>query len=155
MNPTDKKSDIPARVEQEHAHLRRALEELRASASSVAEGEDFAQWRLELMWQVRDFKNDLLKHFDLEEEGGFMRDVRRQVPNSDPQVNELLEEHREMELTMDRVLVTLKAMRERDDQELTRLQQEIDEFISTALEHETTEQHLLQRSYYRDYGGPE
>ena len=96
MNPADKSSDLSLQVEKEHEHLRRELEELQASSSTQASGEQFAQWRLELIWQVRDFKNALLKHFDLEEEGGFMRDVRKMVPNSDPQVQELLAEHREM-----------------------------------------------------------
>lgn len=155
MSSHAKNSDIPARVERDHEHLRRALEKLQAFASAPASGDGFPQWRLELMWKVRDFKNDLLKHFDLEEEGGFMRDVRRLVPHSEPQVNDLLDEHRQMEFILDRILEILKAMRKRDDEELGRLQRKISTLASTTREHETTEQHLLQRSYYRDYGGTE
>ena len=154
MSGADQERDISAQVEHEHEHLQKALKALKAAAASDP-GDDFAHWRLELIWQVRDFKNDLLKHFDLEEEGGFMRDVRRRVPNSEPQVQGLLDEHRQMEGTLDRVLTTLKGMQDRDEKMLSRLQNEIDEFVSTIMEHESTEQHLLQRSYYRDYGGPE
>lgn len=155
MSPEGMKSDVPERVEQDHVRLRREMENLQTFTSSVAEGEDFAKWRLDLMWMVRDFKNNLLKHFDLEEEGGFMRDVRRMIPNSDAQVNDLLDEHRQMEFTLDRILEILKSLRERNDQELSRLQRKVSELASTIMEHESTEHHLLQRSYYRDYGGPE
>ena len=155
MSPAEKRLEIPERVEQEHQNLRKALDALQSFSRVAPASEEFAQWRLELIWRVRDFKNDLLKHFDLEEEGGFMRDVRRLVPNSNPQIKSLLEEHKEMERSMDQILASLKAMHERDEQALTRLQEKIEEFARTILDHETTEQHLLQRSYYRDYGGPE
>lgn len=155
MNPADKKSDLSTRVEQEHEHLRRELEQLQSSSSAPASGDDFSQWRLELIWQVRDFKNSLLKHFDLEEEGGFMRDVRKMVPNSDLQIKGLLAEHREMEEALDRILGTLKEMNERDEDKLDRLQNQVGELVTTINSHETTEQHLIQRTYYRDYGGPE
>ena len=155
MNPADKSSDLSVQVEKEHEHLRRELEELQASSSTQASGEQFAQWRLELIWQVRDFKNALLKHFDLEEEGGFMRDVRKMVPNSDPQVQELLAEHREMEQALDRILGTLKEMSVGDEDKLDRLKNQVGELVTTINSHETTEQHLIQRTYYRDYGGPE
>lgn len=155
MNPADKKSDLSTRVEQEHENLRRELEALQASSSAPASGEEFGDWRLELIWQVRDFKNALMKHFDLEEEGGFMRDVHQMVPNSDLQVKELLAEHREMEEALDRILGTLKDMSERNEDKLGRLKDQVGGLVTTINSHEITEQHLIQRTYYRDYGGPE
>ena len=155
MNTKEQNTELSERVEQEHEHLRKELEELTSFSSASPSGDDFYRWRLELIWKVRDFKNDLLKHFDLEEEGGFMRDVRRIVPNSDPQVKKLLAEHREMEGVVDGILAQLKSMVEEDDGELGRLRLNIENLVSTILDHESTERHLIQRTYYRDYGGTE
>ena len=42
-----------------------------------------------------------------------------------------------------------------DEDKLDRLKNQVGELVTTINSHETTEQHLIQRTYYRDYGGPE
>lgn len=150
---TQKKSDVARRVEEDHKSINQEVQKLKISMKKEFEPEDFSNWRLEFIWQLRDFKNRLLKHFDLEEEGGFMRDVLNVAPHSAGKVNQLKDEHDQIILDLDDILAKLKSMQEKDLSELENIRTSLNEIISDLRKHENEEHILLQRAYYREFGG--
>jgi hemerythrin-like domain-containing protein len=115
---------------------------------------EFADWRLGFLWQMRDFKNKLLKHFDLEEEGGFMGDVVAAAPHSEGKVRQLRNEHAQIILTLDDILACLKNIKYTESERLKAIRENIDELVANLRQHEEDEHRLMQRTYYREYGGP-
>lgn len=71
------------KVEKERVLLNKAFREIKLTIMQKITAEEFQHWRLEFLWQLRDFKNSLPKHFDLDEEGGFMRDILKVAPHTE------------------------------------------------------------------------
>lgn len=147
------KAEVAAKVEKDHAHINHDIGKIKISMMKEVSGEAFSNWKLEFVWELRDFKNRLLKHFDLEEEGGFMQDVLTIAPQSERKVKELKMEHSEIIADLDRILVRLKNMQGKDDKRLQEIRVALNDLTATLRQHETEEHELLQRAYYREYGG--
>ncbi|MFQ5605310.1 MAG: hemerythrin domain-containing protein [bacterium] len=148
------KSKIAQQVEKDHDLLRQDIGDLKITFWEEVLPEDFSNWRLECIWQLRDFKNRLLKHFDLEEEGGFMQDVLNVAPQAERQVQQLKAEHEQISAQLDEVLAELKEMPEKDAKSLDTIRTKLNDIMNTIRKHENEEHKLLQKAYYREYGGP-
>lgn len=148
------KIDVAKKVEKEHVHLNKAFGEIKLTIMQEVTAEEFQNWRLEFLWQVRDFKNSLLKHFDLEEEGGFMRDVLKAAPHTGNKIEELKKEHVEIIEALDKIIDQIKLTPEKDGDKLNAIRMGINEMMSTLCNHENQENDLMQRAYYREFGGP-
>jgi hypothetical protein len=149
-----KTKTIIAKVESDHQDIKSDMHKLKIELDKNISADDFASWRLNFLWQMRDFKNRLLKHFDLEEEGGFMRDVIRLAPHSERKVKHLKNEHAHIVLALDNIIARLKSLRFTETECLKSLHDSIDELMLTLRQHEEEEHTLMQRTYYREYGGP-
>ena len=44
------------------------LENIKIGLNTWIESDDFVLWKIEFVWQMREFKNNLYKHFDFEED---------------------------------------------------------------------------------------
>ncbi len=148
------KPSIVSQVEDEHVVLKQEMGALSLFAMQEKTNNDFGDWRLQFVWQLRDFKNRLLKHFDLEEEGGFMRDVLDVSPQSFNKVEELKAEHEEIASDLERITATIRGMRERNSETLQTVRSDLNDIITVLRKHESDENQLIQRAYYREYGGP-
>ena len=148
------KSKAVSRVEEEHQQLKQEMAVLKLFAMREVLNEDFDDWRLEFVWQLRDFKNRLLKHFDLEEEGGFMHEVLAVSPQSQHDVEQLKDEHLAFSKEMDRVIESVRSMRVRNPELLQLVRVNLNEIILNLRNHENDEHRLIQRAFYREYGGP-
>ncbi|MFQ5500660.1 MAG: hemerythrin domain-containing protein [Candidatus Zixiibacteriota bacterium] len=151
---TKSKPTVVTQVEDEHILLKQEMGALSMFAMQEKMNSDFGEWRLQFVWQLRDFKNRLLKHFDLEEEGGFMRDVLKISPQSLRKVDDLKAEHEKIAADLDRLTATMRAMRERNSEVLQSVRSDLNEIIVALRKHESEENQLIQRAYYREYGGP-
>ena len=149
-----KKSRIAEQIEQEHACLKRDMGNIKNELSRDVIDEDFADWRLELIWRLRDFRNHLCKHFDLEEEGGFMTEITEEAPERVSQVNQLESEHGQILADLDGILTDLKHIELKDSSRLEDVRKRVTELISTLGSHEAAENELIQKVYYREYGYP-
>lgn len=147
------KTSIASRVEQDHREINRQMAQLQASMKSDVRSEDFSGWKLEFIWQLRDFKNRLLKHFDLEEEGGFMRDVLDAAPQFELKVNQLRDDHDRIAVGLDRLTSQLKRMQKIDPSRIERIRAGLAGIMTDLREHENEEHILIQRAYYREFGG--
>lgn len=150
---TKSKPTVVTQVEDEHILLKQEMGALSMFAMQEKMNSDFGEWRLQFVWQLRDFKNRLLKHFDLEEEGGFMRDVLKISPQSLRKVDDLKAEHEKIAADLDRLTATMRAMRERNSEVLQSVRSDLNEIIVALRKHESEENQLIQRAYYREYGG--
>ena len=151
---TQKELGVAHKVEEEHKGLSQQMGEIKMESVKEVSPEDFPNWRLELIWHLRDFKNRLLRHFDLEEEGGFMKDVLSTAPESQPKVSELKAEHRQFSRKLEEIMNALKGMHKKDSEKLDKVRNKLNEFIATLRKHEEEEHRLLQRTYFREYGEP-
>lgn len=146
------KFDIAIQIEKDHIHLNQQLGELKIAVLKEVSSEKFGSWRLEFIWQLRDFKSDLLKHFDREENGGFMKDVLKVEPFAEHKIRLLKAEHEQIIRNLDEILTVLNNMHEKDSQRLNKIKLELNDLVTTLYQHEIEENNLIQKAYYREYG---
>jgi hypothetical protein len=145
---------ILEQTQRDHKMLNEEMGKLKIIIWREISDKDFSDWRLDCLWHLRDFRNCLLKHFDLEEEGGFMADVLRVAAHEIHKINELKSEHDKMIALLDAILNSFKELQARDPARLEKIRASVNELIHILREHENEEHRLLQRTYYREYGEP-
>lgn len=149
-----KKSDIAVQIEKEHECIKRDMGDIKDAVMKEVTDQDFSNWRLEFIWRLRDFRTHLLKHFDLEEEGGFMNEILSEAPQAMTQVKKLEAEHEQILARLDGILADLKALEVRDVSKLEDIRNRVIQLISTIRGHEEAENNLIQTVYYQEYGYP-
>lgn len=142
---------VTKRLAAEHRHLSKATQQLRALAAGPVTEEGLPFWRQDLQSRLSGFRSLLLAHFKHEEEGGFLQDVVREVPNSQQHVAKLRHEHADLERRLDTVIAELGELEKPERAEA--IQRKVAVLTEILVKHETDEQHLVQRTYYREYGG--
>lgn len=143
---------LAAKIQEEHDHLKEEMKKISTLLQQETTEESYPQWRLDLMWKLRDFNTELLKHFDLEEEGGFMRDVLKMAPQKINAVRELEDEHVRISENLDTVLKQLKQTENRDESALAAIRNGVKEIMAMILAHEAAEGELIATTYYQDDG---
>ncbi|NIR52828.1 hypothetical protein GWO43_29795 [candidate division KSB1 bacterium] len=148
------KSDIAVQIEQEHECLKRDMGDIKEDMMQDVTADNFRNWRLEFMWRLRDFKNHLSKHFDVEEEGGFMNEILTEAPEALNQVKKLEAEHTHVLAALDEILDDLKVMEVKDLPNVADIRNRVSGVISTIRAHEAAENDLIQTVYCQEYGYP-
>ncbi|MFQ5652385.1 MAG: hypothetical protein ACE5IY_20840 [bacterium] len=149
-----KKSDIAIQVEKEHECIKRDMRLLEETFAQGEQAEEFAEWRLEYMWRLRDFRLHLLKHFDLEEEGGFMQEILERAPEVHGKLRQLEMEHEKIVTDLDAILSALKTMAFRNESKLEGIRSQVLQLLSDIRTHEAAENELIQTIYCQEYGYP-
>jgi hemerythrin-like domain-containing protein len=144
---------VPTRLADEHREINQTADALDALTNREDAVEAYSEWRSELRETVERFADLLESHFEHEEEGGFLRDVLREVPNSEASVRTLKQEHGEIKSAMAALLGDLGATRHGGEDDVRRIRTAVQGITSTLHHHELSEQQLIQRTYYREYGG--
>lgn len=147
-----KESEIAEKIQEEHERIKGEMAKIRKMIQAHVSREGFAKWRLDLLWLLRDFKTGLQRHFDLEEEGGFMDEVVRIAPHNWDAVKKLETEHRQMTVDVDGILEDLKNLEDQDDLKLDQIRARIGEFFAFIESHEAAEGDLLESTYLQDEG---
>ncbi len=148
------KTEVAEKIAKDHESIRRYIGALNLSEMTEVDAKEFFDWKLEFIWQLRDFKIRLLKHFDLEEEGGFMEDIVKVAPHLSRKVSGLKVEHDQILMSLDEILFKLKRMKKKNDTELEQVQFELNDVITSLRDHENEENILMQQAYYREFGSP-
>lgn len=149
-----KKTDIASQIEKEHECIKRDMGDIKMAVMEKVSLKNFPDWRLEFIWRLRDFKTHLLKHFDLEEEGGFMNEILSEAPETVNQIKKLEAEHSQIVSELDDILADLKEMHEKEIPKLEDIRNRVTQLMSTIRNHETAENNLIQKVYYQEYGYP-
>ena len=148
----DATDSITAKVEEDHARLKACMASLADEIEREEVPADFTAWKLELLWQLRDFHNQLMKHFDLEEVGGFMADVLRMAPRHANQVVHLEEEHRKIVSDLNHILAEVKRAESMASSQWRRVRVRVEDLFGVIRAHEASEYELMQDVFYQDYG---
>ena len=148
------KTDIAIQVEKEHECIQRDMRRLKQEVTKELSFDDFPDWRLEFLWRMRDFRLHVLKHIDLEEEGGFMHEILEEAPEVFNAVKNLEDEHEDIIKRMDEILQTLRHMEFKDDDKISAVRDKVLRLIKIIHDHEDEESELIQKAYYQVYGYP-
>jgi len=139
-------------VENDHRALLKALADLDNAFSELPEMSGFNQWKLERLWQLRDFLNQLQKHFDLEEAGGFNEELTRSAPQLASRIAGLEEDHLKITSDLNHILDVLKPVPNIESPRIERVKVRLAELIAFIRRHEAEETDLIQEALYQDFG---
>ncbi len=148
------KTKITDQVKQEHACIKRDLKLIKDEINHPAADQPFNDWRLQFIWRLRDFKNHLLKHFDFEEEGGFMRDIIEEAPEVTGGVKFLENQHLTILTLLDEIVHLFKNLKGNDEIALSQIRVKVLKLTADISKHENDENELIQTVYYQEYGYP-
>jgi len=148
------KLSIASELEDDHIGLNKDIAAIMQLLELEIDKTDFQRWRLRFLWNLRDFKNRLLKHFDLEEVGGFMTEVVSIKPEFSAKVGDLKDEHEKISRELDDILMMLKRLEKLEGDSMDLIKTRLQQLMTSLGKHENEEHQLLQKAYYRDYGGP-
>jgi hypothetical protein len=139
-------------IQEEHDSLKETMAAIRSDLESNARDADFASWRLNFVWRLRDFQNALLKHFDLEEDGGFMEELVAVSPGCTARVALLKQEHENIIPRLNELTDELKEMKSRQPITLNRVAAGLIDLFEVLERHEAAERELIQDVYFQDIG---
>jgi hemerythrin-like domain-containing protein len=145
----NKNKSMADRIEEEHASLRSLMESVTETFNRPPTG-DAKDWKLGLVWELRDLRHMLVKHFDFEEDGGFMGDVVETAPRESRRVDMLESEHGEFLSEVDDITAELKRMT--NSSGIDRTRERLKKLISRLHTHEASERDLIGTVYFQDLG---
>lgn len=143
---------LAQRIDDDHHRLRDTVRQLLEALEDETPKENFLIWKLEFLSRMRDFQHQLLKHFDLEELGGFMDTVLRTAPQYARQVDQLEIEHDDLIKDLDRAIATFKGADCASSPKVMRARERVRELVSALDAHEAVENELIQNVYNQDLG---
>lgn len=149
-----KKSSISSKVLDEHNVLKEQINSISNNIESEIPDDKYEEWRLEFIWQLRDFRNHCLKHFDFEELGGFMKEVLNDAPETKGLVKKLEQQHEVIIKELDGILNDLKSLEQKDKEKFDAFRSDIKHLIIKLKAHEKAENDLIQKVYSQEYGYP-
>lgn len=138
-------------VESDHKALLKALSDLE-TAFEHPDTEMFGEWKLERLWQLRDFLNQLQKHFDLEETGGFNEKMSRTAPHLVAQIEHLEEDHLKITSDLTHIIDVLKGVYQPDSPKLQRVHSRVQDLVQFIRVHEAAETDIIQEAFYQELG---
>ena len=139
-------------IQEEHDSLKETMAAIRSDLESDEREADFSNWRLNFVWRLRDFQNALLKHFDLEEDGGFMQELVAVSPGCTARVALLKQEHEDIIPRLNELTDELKEMTSRQPITLNRIAAGLIDLFDLLERHEAAERELIQDVYFQDIG---
>jgi len=105
-------------------------------------------WKIEFIWQMREFKSNLLKHCDFEEDSGFFDHFPRVQSNGGFYGKKMRTEHKQLMKDLEKILVKLKKIRNINNPELKTIQVDILHLISAINKHEDREMGVINSLYH-------
>jgi hypothetical protein len=124
-------------IERQHRELRGVVERLRGLLS---EG---AGRKADLAAETRSLEQELRRHFEAEESGGYLNVVLEKRPGWSRRVDGLREQHRE-------ILLSLADLARRPPAEIA---EQLGAALDRVQEHDSEECDLVQRAVIEDIGG--
>jgi hemerythrin-like domain-containing protein len=148
------KSKIIEQVEDDHAALKTALKQIEAECGRTIQSDEFNEWKRGFIKLLRKFNTNMLNHFDLEEDGGYLAEIIIEAPHTIKDVKNLEAEHEQFICDLSSVILVLKQMERYDPNELQDCRGKLTLLIKSLREHEKTENTLVQNAYCTDIGYP-
>lgn len=147
-----KSSDLAKQIQKEHEDLKKEMDSLQKEIKKDISSDNFKEWRMNFLWKLRDFKNEMLKHFDLEELSEFPNDLLNLAPHYLKRFDEIKTDHQKIIIDIEEILRNLKNMNEEDLSTFKNIREKIINLIAFIHTHEAAERELLEDTYLQDYG---
>jgi len=132
-------------IEDEHRQIRELFDRLNSRLAEIEES------TTDLYTLLDEVCAHVQAHFDLEEKGGYFRDVVARAPNLLHRVDELKAQHAELSAAGREVVERAKSEGPSADF-WNRTRSELEAFIKRFFEHEGAENLLVQEAFTRDIG---
>jgi hypothetical protein len=126
-------------LHQAHTDLLEDLRDLEQAARP-----DAGTGPAELCTRLGTMRTHLLAHFRFEEQDGYMAPVLKEEPRFEPEVRELLAEHRHLAQTLDTLIVEVRTASRVQDAH----QEKLAAWLKSVRLHEGRENNLVQEAYY-------
>lgn len=136
-------------IRSQHQELAVECARLRVLAAAPRQLLSDTEWRAVLMGDLRTFHDQLRAHFDLEEEGGYMRDVTEKHPQLHHRAQGLAGDHDRFRQRV----ADLLAEAESSDK-LDAVRSGLLKLLESLVRHESAERELIQEAFLTDEGGP-
>ena len=94
----------------------------------------------------------MLNHFDLEEEGGYLAEIIAEAPHAFKQVKNLEVQHEQFIIDLNSIISNLKQIERYNPEKIQDCRSKLVILIRLLLEHERTENELVQSVYCTDIG---
>ena len=148
-----KRKEIASKIHEEHKYLKQEMQKIRGMMNCDVSEKDFSKWRMDFIWILRDFFNDLQKHFDLEEEGGFMNEIITFAPRHVNAIERLEAEHLIITGKLNGIIGSLKKMDTLKQDQMAAVCGHVEELLTLLAEHEAAESDIIETAYLQDLGG--
>jgi hypothetical protein len=126
------------------------LDSIKVGLKTWIDSDDFTLWKIEFIWQMREFKNKLLKHFELEEDSGFFDHFPVSDRNSSPFGKKIKAEHKHISKELDKVILNLKKVKDINHPGLKIVESKILNLITELHSHEHVEMSVIHSIYNPD-----
>ena len=136
------------KIEEEHDTVDRSLENIKVALKTWMESEDFTLWKIEFIWQMREFKNNLLKHFDFEEDSGFFDHFPKTHSNGRNYGKKIRTEHKQLAKDLQKILNKLRKIQDIRNPALKKMEVDILHLISEISKHEDREMSVIHSLYH-------
>lgn len=132
----------------EHEVVRSLLSQLRVLLDEGEEHHNNPDWNWRLCDKLWQFRRHLLRHFMLEETGGFMEDVLLRWPSAEEQVKKLRQDHVRILWTVDDLINASDLQATGWGSSFADFRQRCQSLFALIQRHETEENELIQKVYY-------
>lgn len=143
---------IARMVKDEQQLIGEMVSQLKATLNQVPENAEFHNWKVAFLLQLRDFMNQLQKHFDLEEDSVFIEEIIRLAPHHKTTLDRFLKAHQDLIEQLESIIGDLKNAQAREALTARQIPNRLFSLMQQVLEHETEERRLLQEVYYQEFG---
>ena len=154
MDVTDPTNTWIRHVEAEHRHLCRIIHDLRRAFNAPYDKARIAATVRETKGALSDLRDELRKHFALEEEGGYMEEAVARLPSISHDADTLLAEHPSLLAAVDTLISRLDAQSSNEEAWEHR-RDEFGRFAQAMMTHETNENWLLKLGFNQAWDGEE
>ncbi len=132
----------------EHEVVRSLLNELRTLLAEGQRRSTDPQWNGRLCEKLWQFRRHLLRHFVLEETGGFMDDVVMRWPPAEEKVKKLRQDHVRILWSVDDLINASDLQASGGRAAFADFRRRCESLFTLIHQHETEENELIQQVYY-------
>lgn len=130
-------------IEADHLFLLDEMQQISLEMTKSPTGKDFPIWQFELIWRLRDLKNRLLRHFELEEQNSFKGDILLRSPDNLKKIQELKYEHGEITIELAHIVSEIKKAEDNERSRIDVASQRLEDLFTLIRVHEAIESELI------------
>jgi hypothetical protein len=146
MGAVDPHHSWAEHVETEHRHLCRSIHDLRRAFDAPAETASISVLVAAVLPKLMAYRDEMLAHFALEEEGGYMEEAVARVPSLSQNADKLMAEHKPLMAALERLIARLQKA-SLSASEWSECRTDFAKFAEQAATHEANENWLLHEGF--------